>query len=68
MTAAEAERVKAFLLTAPWQRTPRGVMATVYLEQSVIRPECIPDGVRVDEIMWAHRDHTGCIPVRLVKR
>ena len=68
LTTRDKQRVKAFLAGSPWQPTSRGVMATVWLEDDAIDPECIPDGVRVDEIMWAHRDRTGCVPVRLVKK
>ncbi len=68
MNAQDASKVKAFLLTAPWQQTERGVMATVWMEKEAIHPDCIPDGVKVDEILWGHRDGAGCVPVRLVKK
>ena len=68
MNKQDAKRMQLFLLTAPWQRTERGMMATVWMEDEVIHPDCMPAGVRVDEILWAHRDAIGCVPVRLVKR
>lgn len=68
MNGLDKARLKVFLLGAPWQKTSRGMMATVWLEDEAIDPECIPDGVKVDEILWAHRDTSGCVPVRLVKR
>jgi hypothetical protein len=68
VTLGEQRTIQAFILTAPWQHTPRGTMATVWLTPDAISPECMPPGVRVDEVMWDRRDHTDCVPVRLVRK
>ena len=66
---SEGTRMRAWLQNAPWQPTPRGMMVTVQLADEFISQEFIPDGVRVDEILWAHRNPvTGLVPVRLVKK
>ena len=65
-----ADRVKAWIATeTEWRETERGLMITVLMRDDFIRPECLPRGVRVDEIMWAdRRAPTGMVPVRLVKK
>ncbi len=68
MTAEEKANVQAFIATAPWARTSRGRMATVWMRDEMIAPECIPAGVRVDSVMWWRRAPNGLVPVRLLKR
>jgi len=68
VSTAEAERIQAFIVTAPWKRTSRGLVATVWLRDEAIAPECMPHGVRVDSVMWWRRAPNGLVPVRVVRR
>jgi hypothetical protein len=60
--------VQAFIKTAPWEKTSRGMMVTCWMQDEAISPECIPKGVRVDSVMWWRRAPNGLVPVRLVKK
>lgn len=68
MTLSEQRTIQAFIATAPWEQTERGVMVTVWLAEDAIAPGCMPFNVSVVEVMWDRRDGTGCVPVRLRRR
>lgn len=68
MTATEKLNLRTFLLQLPFAVTSRGLMATVWMQPDAIHPDCIPDGVHVDEVMWDRVDEDGCVPVRLVRK
>lgn len=70
MNILDAERVKAWIATeTEWEQTARGLMVTVQMRDDFIRPDCMPPGVRVDEVMWWRRcAATGMVPVRLVRK
>jgi hypothetical protein len=64
----DLRRVQAFVKNAPWQRTGRGPMVTLFLHDDFIHPDYVPSGVRVDDVLWSHRNPvTGLVPVRFVK-
>jgi hypothetical protein len=68
LTDNQKLNVQSFLRTAPWEETCRGTMATVWLREEAIDPECVPKGISVDEVMWWRRAPNGLIPVRIRKK